>query len=224
MIPLRDEDLPRVVPWATALIIAACAAVFAYQLTLTGAPAQTFVDTWALHPDRLGPERLYTVLTSVFIHAGWGHLLSNLLFLWVFGPGVEERSGGGRFLALYALFAATGTVAHLAASPGSTAPLVGASGAISGVLGAALALRPRARLRVAVLAVVVPVGVTSLPVAFLLGLWLLAQVAALLSATPAQTATVAWSAHLAGFAAGLAAGALIRTAEARGRTRFRTAD
>lgn len=223
MIPLRDEDRPSIVPWATLLVAAACAAVFVYQLTLRGSAAQGFVDTWVMHPDRLGPERLYTVLTSAFIHAGWGHLLSNLLFLWVFGPGVEERTGGARFLALYAAFAVVGTVAYLVTAHGPAAPLVGASGAISGVLGAALVLRPAARLRVAVLAVVVPVGVTRLPVAFLLGLWLLAQVAAVASASGGDTTTVAWSAHLAGFTAGLVAGAWVRSSESRRGTAFRTA-
>ncbi|TLM70118.1 MAG: rhomboid family intramembrane serine protease, partial [Actinobacteria bacterium] len=162
MIPLRDEDRPPIVPWATLGLLAACAAVFAYQLTLRGDAAQAFVDAWVLDPHRLGVTRLYTLLTSAFIHATWGHIVSNLLFLWVFGPGVEERSGGVRFLALYLACALAGALAYLWWPGGPDTPLVGASGAISGVLGAALVLRPRAHLRVAVLAVVVPVGVTRL--------------------------------------------------------------
>ncbi len=154
-----------------------------------------------------------TLLTSCLLHAGWLHLASNMLFLAVFGPAVESRLGWRTFTML---FIASGTIAALVfawTQPESTVPLVGASGAIAGVLGAHLILDPRARITTLIPAVV-SLEIASLPTAFVIGLWFLTQIASSVAAVTPETAQagVAWTAHITGFCVGMCAALVIRLA------------
>ena len=206
MIPLQDSQKRKRFAWATWLLVAACGAVFAWELSL-GAHADATIARWAITPQGVvsfaDPVRLpLRVVASLFLHAGWLHLLGNLAFLAVFGDDVEGKLGGAKFLVLYLLSGLIATGAQVAVLPHSTAPLVGASGAIAGVLGAFLVWFPKARL-----AGVLPLGCLLLPMksrAFLfIPFWFVLQFAGALTADPGSHAGgVAWYAHLAGFAAG----------------------
>jgi membrane associated rhomboid family serine protease len=214
MIPLGDKRKPRRRPWATASLALLLAAAFATLLTLGADAAARWVLELALVPARLSPllagelraaAELPRLWTSLGVHAGLLHLLGNLLFLWVFGRSVEGALGAGRLLAFFVLCGAVAGLVHTLAVPLSTVPTVGASGAISGLMGAHLALFPRARIRTVVLLIVWPV-VVEVPALVWLALWLALQLLSgwreLGGAAPA--AGVAWWAHVGGFAAGAA--------------------
>jgi len=205
LIPLGDSRRPRRRAWATWAIAAACVGAFAWQLSLGDrlpaalahlAPSPHEIATLA-RPSTL-PLRL---LAAMFLHGGWLHLAGNLAFLLVFGDDVEARLRPRRFLALYLLSGLVATLAQAFATPASRLPLVGASGAIAGVLGTFLVLYPKARL-----SGVLPLGCLPLPMrtrAFLfLPGWFLLQLASALVEPLDRTGGVAWYAHLAGFAAG----------------------
>ena len=212
MLPIHDDNPTTLRPYVTVGLIALCLLVFLWQASL-GPEAQRvlyglgMIPAVLLQHRQLAPELelvppALTVLTSMFLHGGWAHLLGNMLYLWIFGNNVEEAMGHLRFLAFYL---ASGTVAALAQAlpaPESTVPMIGASGAVSGVLGAYLLLYPHARVLV-----VVPLGlylhVVRLPAVLVLGLWFLIQLASSLAA-PAGGGGVAFRAHLGGFVAGMA--------------------
>jgi membrane associated rhomboid family serine protease len=206
LIPLRDSTRSKKFPWATTLIVVACAAVFAWELSL-GPRAEREIARWAISPYELThlvePLRLpLRLVAAMFLHGGWLHLLGNLAFLAVFGDDVEGKLGGRKFLVLYLLSGLVATLAQVAVAPRSTVPLVGASGAIAGVLGAFLVWFPKAKL-----AGVLPLGCLFLPMrsrAFLfIPFWFVLQLAGALMAEPGSSrGGVAWYAHLAGFAAG----------------------
>ena len=205
MIPLRDSQRSRRFPWATTLLVVACLGAFAWELSL-GRRAPEVLARVALSPAELlalsQPLRLpLRLVASMFLHAGWLHLLGNLAFLAVFGDDVEAKLRPRRFLLLYLLSGLVATLAQSAATPRSHAPLIGASGAIAGVLGAFLVLFPKAKL-----AGVLPLGCVVLPMrsrAFLfIPGWFLLQLASALMARPGTSAGTAWYAHLAGFAVG----------------------
>ncbi|MEK9504957.1 rhomboid family intramembrane serine protease [Gaopeijia maritima] len=144
----------------------------------------------------LGAEAM---LTSIFLHGGWLHLIGNLWFLWIFGNNVEDSMGRGRFVAFYLLTGLAAAGAHIASDPGSVVPMVGASGAISGVMGGYLVLFPRARVKT-LLVLLVFVTVVDLPAFVYLGYWFLIQ---LMSSGSVASAGVAFWAHIGGFAAGV---------------------
>src|SRR5436305_133646 len=214
MIPLRDVGMQRTTtPAVNVLLIAANVLMFLFELSL-GSRLGSFVMSAAFVPARytgggfslgeLGPG-LSAALISMFLHGGWGHLLGNMLFLWIFGDNVEDRLGHVRYLVFYLLSGFAATFAHLFFSPGSTVPAVGASGAISGVLGAYLFLHPQARIQTLLILgfffrlVYVPAWV-FLPLWFLLQL--LSGVAMLGARSTVETGGVAWFAHIGGFIAG----------------------
>ncbi len=205
MIPLRDSQRPRRFPWATTLLVVASAGAFLWELSL-GRRAPEILARLAISPAELlafsDPLRLpIRVVAAMFLHAGWLHLLGNMAFLAVFGDDVEAKLKPKRFLLLYVLSGLVATLAQSLATPHSRAPLVGASGAIAGVLGAFLVLFPRAKL-----SGVLPLGCLVLPMksrAFLfIPGWFLLQLASALMAPPGTSAGTAWYAHLAGFAVG----------------------
>lgn len=206
MLPFRDDSPRGPIPWVTLLLITALFAVFAAQLTADANTGRAMVERWALVPAELVAHPLTaapSALTSMLLHAGWGHMFANVLFLWVFAPGLERAAGRLRFTGLWLLGAVMAALAHAVANPSSTAPLIGASGAISAVMGATAVVRPNAPIRAAVFAALLPVGVVRVPAAFMLGVWLLVQLAGgLAPVTPSTGAGVAWYAHLGGFAAG----------------------
>lgn len=208
MIPLRDDNPVRRIPLVTWVIVAACAAIFLWQISL-GAPgfnrvifALGSIPAVLFGHATLPPEIAIvppaaTLLTSMFLHAGWLHLGGNMLYLWIFGDNVEDRMGRGRFLAFYLACGAAAVMAQALPATEARVPMVGASGAISGVLGAYLLLYPRARVLV-----LVPFRMLWLPAIWVLGLWFLVQLVASLSA-PQGEGGVAFRAHLGGFVAGL---------------------
>jgi membrane associated rhomboid family serine protease len=208
-LPLRD-DRPRTrFPAATLLLIAANAIVFLYQIFgLTpegqrllvleaGAIPYEIVNHVDIRPRNLLPLP-GSIWTSMFLHGGWGHLIGNMWFLWVFGDNVEEAMGSIRYLVFYFLVGTVGALAQCYAMPDSTAPMIGASGAIAGVLGGYLMLYPRARIATLVL---IPFlwPVIPIPAWLYLSGWFLAQFM-----LPGNSG-VAWMAHVGGFIAGLGA-------------------
>src|SRR5579863_4932948 len=149
VIPLGDASRrTRGFAWMTALIIAANAYVF--LLELEGGDA--FVNRWAVIPVRIEHGRhLITIVTAMFMHAGWLHILGNMVFLWAFGPEVEDAMGRIQYLAFYLLSGLVASLAQIAGMPHSTIPNLGASGAIAGVMGAFLITYPRDQIRTLVL-------------------------------------------------------------------------
>jgi rhomboid family protein len=193
----------------TAALVLANVAVFALELS-QGNNVESLVRRWGLVPADLAdsPAVLVTLLTGTFLHAGWLHLLSNLLYLAVFGAPVERKVGSLRFGLLYTASALGGSLAHVLAQPLSTQPAVGASGAVAGIIAAHLVLFPNATLGSVSPVLFLPV-IENLPVLPLLLVWLGAQVLAGL-ASLTSTTDVAWSAHLGGFVLGLAMAFMLR--------------
>jgi membrane associated rhomboid family serine protease len=209
MIPLRDDNPSSSRPLVTYLIITINALVFLYMLTLgSQAAIERFVFAYGAIPGeitgRVGGEPVQeypTLITSMFMHGGWAHLLGNMLYLWIFGDNIEDLMGPGRFLIFYILSGLAAVWAHILTSPASKIPLVGASGAIAGVLGAYLVLFPRARI-----ISLIPLGfflrVVAVPAILFLPIWFLMQFIYGVASLGAETAGVAWWAHVGGFVAG----------------------
>lgn len=228
LLPLRAE-VPRArFPWVTLGLAGLCVAVFAVEQALGPADLVRFarrtgVVPWEIahlrdlvdagQPADLLPPPL-TIVSSMFVHGDLWHLLGNVWFLWLFGSRLEGRLGPGRFLALFLLAGAAAAILQVSALPSSTTPMIGASGAIAGLLGAFTRTFPRARVRCLV-CVLFFVTSVRLPSLLMLGLWLLVQVAAMGAAGPG-TASVAWYAHVGGFVAGLGLGRLDRVGCANG--------
>ncbi|MDH3589320.1 MAG: rhomboid family intramembrane serine protease, partial [Gammaproteobacteria bacterium] len=188
-----------------------CAATFLWQLALGPGGGQAAIYSFGVIPASLlqgatlSPELALippqmTVFTSMFLHGGWAHLLGNLLYLWVFGDNVEDSMGHMRFILFYVVCGTAAALAQAIPDPDSTVPMIGASGAISGVLGAYVLLYPHARILV-----VIPLGIVfttmRLRAGWVLGLWFGMQLLSELT-TPAGSAGVAFRAHLGGFVAG----------------------
>lgn len=209
LLPLHDENpLQRIrFGYCTVAFIAACVLVFLYQATLAPEEGARFVFAYGTIPSVLfGLKALpaeiaripadFTLLTSMFLHGSFVHLLGNMLFLWVLGDNVEDALGHLRFVLFYLLSGVAAALAHALTDPGSTVPMIGASGAISGVIGAYLVLHPRAPIRTLVVRMVV-----VLPAYVVLGLWIAFQFVNAWLAGPVG-AGVAWWAHIGGFFAG----------------------
>lgn len=211
MIPLRDDNPTKRFPVVTVVLIAANVAVFAYETTLGPSGLQALVGQWAVVPSRLietpfAPREMTTVLASMFMHAGWIHLVGNMLYLWIFGNNVEDRLGSTRFALFYMTCGVVATFSQVALSTGSSVPLVGASGAVAGVLGAYALLYPGA-----VVLTLIPLffffEVARLPALLVIGVWFLIQLGngvGSLSPSLAQPGGIAWFAHVGGFVAGFA--------------------
>lgn len=210
MIPLKDDNPTHITPLVSYAVLVGCVLVFFWQLSL-GARAEAAIYAYGLIPDvLLGNARLppglasipawMTVFTSMFLHGGWMHLIGNMLYVWIFADNVEDRMGHGRFLIFYLLCGVGAALAQALPDPHSQIPMVGASGAISGVLGAYLLMFPRAKVLV-----LIPLGpfsqMTRLPALVVLGLWFGMQLLSEMFAPPG--AGVAFRAHIGGFVAGL---------------------
>jgi membrane associated rhomboid family serine protease len=193
----------------TLVLVAANVAVFVVELSM-GTDIDLFVRRWGLVPADVheGLAAAVTVLTSTFLHAGWLHLLANLLYLGVFGPPVERRIGAVRFGVLYLTSGVIGSAAYLVAQPMSTTPAVGASGAIAGVIAAHLMLFPGATLGSLGPVLFLHVVETT-PTLVLLLLWLATQVFSSVASLTTSTG-IAWWAHLGGFATGLVLAPMFR--------------
>jgi membrane associated rhomboid family serine protease len=190
----------------TVVLIVINIAAFLFELSLDGS-LDLFLRRWGLVPAD-EPAALVTLLTSTFLHAGWLHVLSNMVYLGVFGPPVERRLGAARFALLYVVSGLVGSLAYLLAQPGSEVPAVGASGAIAGLIAAHLFLFPGATLGSLAPVLFLHV-VESTPTLLLLLLWLATQVFSSV-ASLTTTSGIAWWAHLGGFASGLALAPLLR--------------
>ncbi len=200
MIPLNDASRrPMRVPIATVLIIGLNALVFMMELT----GGDNFILRWSLVPaDILAGKHLETILTSMFLHEGWEHISGNMVFLWAFGPEIEDVMGAGRYLAFYLLGGLAATFAQVIVDPASTIPNLGASGAIAAVMGAFLVTYPRDQIRTVVLMGWF-VRVTFVPAVVLVGMWIVTQLFSEVGALMTiDTSGVAYMAHIGGFVFG----------------------
>lgn len=201
MIPLRDVIPSRTRPYVNVALIALNAFVFVQQLGLGADEIEVFIRRFGLVPAAFSWT---AVLTSMFVHGGLMHFAGNMLYLWIFGDNVEDRMGHGRYLAFYLLSGIGAALAQTYVAPDSPVPMVGASGAIAGVMGAYFVLYPRSRV---LTLIPFPITVIEIPAVFLLGLWFVMQfvngVATLAPAEAGQMAGgVAFWAHAAGFGVG----------------------
>ena len=215
MFPLRDENPTELIPFVTIAIILVNVGVWMIlQNAGVGAPFIASLCEYGSIPGELtgalpagqevalgeyrctaGGRTWSTVLTSMFMHGGWGHLIGNMWFLWVFGNNVEDSMGHVRFIVFYLLTGAAATAAHVLTVPGSAVPTVGASGAISGVMGAYMFLYPRVRILTLVF-----VYLVHLPAWVMLGYWFVIQ---FVSGSAGAEAGIAFWAHVGGFVAGV---------------------
>ena len=202
MIPLRDVIPSRTTPFITITLIAVNAVVFAYQFLL-GDLVEEFILVYGLVPAAFSWAGVFT---SMFLHGGLLHFGGNMLYLWIFGDNVEDRMGHGRFLVFYLLCGVAAALAQTASSPDSLIPMVGASGAIAGVMGAYFVLYPHSRI-VTLLPFFIFFHIIEVPAIFFLGIWFVMQllsgvgsIAATASGEPAGG--IAFWAHAAGFGAG----------------------
>lgn len=212
MFPISDDNSEPGTPIVTWAIIAACVAVFFWQYSLPPGAAELAVYQFGLIPGVLfgttemtdAPVPAWaTVITSMFMHGGLAHLGGNMLYLWIFGDNIELAMGRLRFIVFYVVCGVAAALTHSLMVPASTVPLVGASGAISGVLGAYLLLYPRGRVRVLFLPLpIIIVRTFYVPAIVVLGLWFVIQVVSGL-ASPVEEAGVAFWAHVGGFVAGM---------------------
>ncbi len=213
MLPLGDNNPTRRLPVVNMVLIAANLSVFIYQSFYTQLGAAAFIQRFGFVPQLLSNvDRIpladagwvpLTLVTGIFLHGGWFHLGSNMLFLWIFGDNVEDRLGHGRYLLFYLLCGLLASLAHFCVHPDSSLPTVGASGAVAGVLGAYLLLFPRARIRTIVV-VIIFIQIIHLPAWFLITIWIITQIlSAYTELSGAQAAGVAWFAHIGGFVAGI---------------------
>jgi membrane associated rhomboid family serine protease len=203
MIPLQDVIPTRTRPFVTTALVIVNALLFALPLALSPTEAERFIARLGLVPAAFS---IVTVFTSMFVHGGFGHLGLNLLYLWIFGDNVEARLGHGRFAAFYLATGAIAALAQTAMDPASPLPIVGASGAIAGLLGGYFVLYPSSRV---LTLFPIPLTLFEVPAVFFLGLWFVVQLLSGL-ASPAAAAPfgmpggVAFWAHVMGFGAGAA--------------------
>ncbi len=203
MIPLGDDNTGRKsTPVVTYGLILLNIIVFLLEI----AGGEKFIMEWAFIPDRFldhPTAGVPTIFTSMFMHAGWGHLIGNMLYLWIFGDNVEDRFGKVKFIIFYLICGVAATLAQLTFNPGSTVPNVGASGAIAGVLGAYIFMFPKSKINVMLGSVM-----TQMSALIVIGFWFILQFLSTFG-TPGETAGqeesggVAYMAHVGGFVAGL---------------------
>jgi membrane associated rhomboid family serine protease len=212
-IPISDENPTTRTPWATYTLIGLNVLVWFFELS-RGVFQSTFdygaIPSWVLHHLRDGVLRFgieqgpvtlhqevpwpWTVVTSMFMHGGWLHIIGNMWFLWIFGDNVEEAMGSVKYIAFYLLCGLAAAMAQVLSSPASQVPMVGASGAIAGVLGAYIVLYPHARVRCLWILFII-ITTVYVPAWLLLGIWFISQFI-----IPGEG--VAWMAHVGGFVTG----------------------
>lgn len=212
MIPISDENPTRVTPFVTWALIAACVAVFFWQLTFDERDSQALIFTLGFVPKGLFhpiappvapgiPWGWVTIFTSMFMHGGFLHIGGNMLYLWIFGNNVEDAMGHARYLAFYLICGVAAALSEGAINPESTVPMLGASGAISGVLAAYVMIYPRTRITV-----IIPLGIllypTKISAFYVVGFWFFLQVLNAFTTASGAPGT-AWMAHVGGFATGL---------------------
>jgi membrane associated rhomboid family serine protease len=215
MIPLRDTIPSATFPIVTAGLITLNALAFLYELSL-GRDLDVFIMRYGAVPVRFiiagrledvsVIERFLPLFTSMFLHGGWLHIIGNMLYLWIFGDNVEDRLGHGRFIVFYLLCGLAAALAQIYLNPTSKIPMVGASGAVAGVLGAYLLLFPQARV-LALIPIAFFLQIVELPAFVFLLFWFFMQFlsgAVAITNAPYMTGGVAWWAHIGGFVSGMA--------------------
>jgi membrane associated rhomboid family serine protease len=224
VIPLSDDNPSSIRPIVTIALIVACVLAFLWQLS-AGAGGQRIIYSLGVIPavllgrQELPPELSLlpawaTVFTSMFMHGGWMHLIGNMLYLWIFGDNVEDRLGHGRYLLAYLAFGAAAALGQMTVSAGSTIPMIGASGAIAGVMGAYFVMYPHSRV-LTVVFLVFFLDIIEIPAIFFLGIWFVMELFSGVGSLGASTMTgVAFWAHIAGFATGALTGLYWRMREA----------
>jgi membrane associated rhomboid family serine protease len=201
MVPLGDASRrPARVPLVTALIIFLNALVFLLELMY----GETFVMQWSAVPAQIvSGHHWITILTAMFMHGSWSHIIGNMIFLWAFAPEIEDAMGRGRYLVFYLVGGLVATLAQVLADPHSTVPNLGASGAIAAVMGAFIVTYPRDQIRT-LLFIFVFARIRFIPAALLIGFWFLTQLFHAGAVAHVQTGGVAYLAHIGGFLFGAA--------------------
>jgi membrane associated rhomboid family serine protease len=224
MIPISDDNPVRRLPFFNYSLIAICVAVFVWQLGAGEEGYEGIIQTYGFIPagvfgggaEEAGPVWL-TIATSMFLHGGLLHLAGNLLYLWIFGNNIEDAMGHFRYLLFYVACGAGAALSEAAIYPNSAVPMVGASGAISGVLAAYLLIFPKARVTV-----IVPLGILLYPLKiaaiYVIGFWFVVQLFEAAMSPPGEPG-VAWWAHIGGFVVGLALAPLFSSYPLLGRSR-----
>ncbi|NKB43546.1 MAG: rhomboid family intramembrane serine protease [Alphaproteobacteria bacterium] len=211
-LPIRDDNPHNTTPVVTWGLIGLCVAVFFWQQGLDPRSAQLAILSYGIIPaDLFGTAQIdpmiaplpawMTIFTSMFMHGGWMHLGGNMLYLWIFGDNVEASMGRGKFLVFYLSCGLVAALTQSIAAPGSTVPMVGASGAVAGVLGAYLILHPRANIKV-FMWLIIFITIINVPAWIVLGFWFLGQLMSQAGANPGEPG-VAFLAHIGGFIAGV---------------------
>ena len=213
MIPLRDDIRSEKRPFVTWGLMAACVGVFIYQ-TLSEyqdpKAGELIVNAYGMIPrDIVSGRHLWTLITSMFLHGGFFHIIGNMLYLWIFGDNVEDAFGHLWFFIVYLFTGVVGSLLQIMLMPTSTIATIGASGAISGVMGAYFVLFPRARV-LTLIPIFFFIRLIYLPAPLLLGFWILLQILYGCSSVPGTGGGVAYFAHIGGFVSGLILGLLVR--------------
>src|SRR5581483_2478559 len=201
-IPLRDTQPSYSKPLITILLIAVNVLAFLFEMSLDPYSRNHFIAVYGIVPDRLNLESL---LTSMFLHGGWMHLLGNMWFLWIFGDNIEDAMGHGKFLMFYLLCGIAAAVTHIALNPYSRVPTVGASGAIAGVMGGYIVKFPHSRIVTLVL-IFFFLTTFEVPAVLILAYWFLVQLFSGIGSIGYSNVSqggVAWFAHVGGFLAGV---------------------
>ena len=224
MIPISDDNPVEHTPFVTWLLIAACVGVYAWEFSLGDKGMEAALGTLGFAPGALsdsaaapslalGIPAYATIFTSMFLHGGLLHLGGNMLYLWIFGNNIEEAMGHTRFTLFYFASGIGAALAMVLVDPSTTVPMVGASGAISGVLGAYMLLYPRARVHV-----IIPLGIIFYPLwiraIWVVGIWFAIQLVSAALTDPTQPGTAFW-AHVGGFAVGIALTPLLKSRDVR---------
>jgi membrane associated rhomboid family serine protease len=202
MIPLRDVIPSRTTPYITVTIITLNALAWLFEVSLPHEVLNDFLTIYGVVPADFSPP---TLITSMFLHGSWSHVIGNMWYLWIFGDNVEDRVGHGRFIVFYLLCGIAASLGQIAVDPNSLLPTIGASGAIAGVMGAYFVLYPHSRVLT-----LIPwwfLQIVELPAIALLGFWFLMQLfsagAIAVTANTHGGGGVAFAAHVVGFVAGV---------------------
>ena len=218
-LPLFDENPSKNVPLVTWFFIGLCFIIFFYQYNLTNYLELKFIYKYSFIPfffndfNNENPVSFLnpylTLVTSAFLHAGWMHILGNMLYLWIFGDNVEDSMGSVKFFVFYLLCAIGGSLLQYFSNPTSDIPIVGASGAIAGVLGSYLILYPKANIKVFMWVIII-IRTINVPAWIVLSVWILGQFFSVSAGSSSGGGGVAYFAHIGGFITGMALTPLMR--------------
>jgi len=206
MIPLRDVIPSRTTPYVTVTIIILNALAWLFEISMPRENLSVFLQVWGVVPAAFIPA---TLVSSMFLHGSWSHVIGNMWYLWIFGDNVEDRLGHGRFIAFYLLCGIVASFGQIVLDPGSTLPMIGASGAIAGVMGGYFVLYPQSRV-LTLIPLIIFWEIVELPAIMLLGFWFLMQLfsagaIAVTASSGGGGGGVAFMAHVAGFVVGMVA-------------------